>query len=138
MDDQPKRPIEQIPVRDLKMEPGAEELLESSAMKPYVKLAVAVMGHKDPGPAVEEIASLPLEQRYTWRVASALKWAFADFDNLCVEIDRDTLSPEDREKVLEVLRHRPIQFCIFLKALLGKEEMQRMMLQGIKTANQLP
>ena len=68
-----------IPPQDLKMEPGAEDLLDSPALKPYMDLALAVMGHKDVGPAIKEITALPLEKRYTWRVASALKWAFADF-----------------------------------------------------------
>ncbi len=34
----------------------------SPAMEPYVKLALAVIGHKDPLPAVEEITALPLEK----------------------------------------------------------------------------
>jgi hypothetical protein len=61
-----------VPIRDLKMEPEAEELLESAAMEPYMNLAVAMMGGKDTGPAIEELAALPLEKRYVWRVASAL------------------------------------------------------------------
>jgi len=58
------------------MEPEAEDLIASAAMQPYMNLARAVMGHKDVGPAIEKITALPLEERYTWRVASALKWAF--------------------------------------------------------------
>jgi hypothetical protein len=27
------------------------------------------------------VAELPLEKRYVWRVASTLKWAFADYDS---------------------------------------------------------
>ena len=84
--------VNQIPIKDLKVETGAEELMGTPAMQPYMKLALAVMGHKDAGPAVEAIAALPLEKRYTWRVASALKWAFADFENLNVVADRRTLS----------------------------------------------
>jgi thioredoxin-related protein len=81
---------------------------------------------------------LPLEKRYVWRVASALKWAFADFDNLNVVADKATLSPEDRAKVLGLLRVQPIQFCLFLKALFGPEEMKRVMIQAISTASRLP
>ncbi len=33
-------------------------------MKPDVNLALAVAGHKDPRPAVEEITAWPLEKRY--------------------------------------------------------------------------
>jgi hypothetical protein len=79
-----------------------------------------------------------LEKRYVWRVASALKWAFADFDNFNVTADKETLSPEDRAKVLDLLKVRPIQFYLFLKALVGPEEMKRVMIQAISTAGRLP
>ena len=76
--------IRQIPIRDLKIDPTAEDLMDSPAMKPYFNFAQAVIGHKDTGPAINEIMALPLEKRYTWRVASALKWAFADLETLNV------------------------------------------------------
>jgi hypothetical protein len=40
----------QLPIRDLKIEPEAEELLESAAMQPYMALAMAMTGCKDTGP----------------------------------------------------------------------------------------
>jgi hypothetical protein len=126
----------QVPLRDLKMEPEAEELLESAAMQPYMKLALAVMEHKDVGPAVEEITALPLEKRYTWRVASALKWAFADFENLNVVADRRTLSQGDLDTLVDLLRVRPLQFCMFLAALFGEEQMEKLIsssVQQVKT-----
>jgi hypothetical protein len=92
-----------------------------------MNLALAVMGHKDVGPAIEEITALPLEKRYTWRVASALKWALADFENLNVVADRRTLSQEDLDKLVDLLRVRPLQFCLFLAALFGEEQMERLM-----------
>jgi hypothetical protein len=61
----------------------------------------------------------------------ALKWAFADFDNLTVEADKLTLTPEDLAKVTDLLKLRPIQFCMFLKALVGTEEMLRTMVEAI-------
>jgi hypothetical protein len=48
-------PIKQVPIGDLKIDPAAEDLIDSPAMEPYVKLAVAVMRHKDAGPALKEI-----------------------------------------------------------------------------------
>ena len=39
---------------------------------------------------IEALAALPLEERYVWRVASALKWAFADLETLSGEV---SLSP---------------------------------------------
>jgi hypothetical protein len=106
-------PIKHISIHDLKVEAEAEELLDSAAMEPYVNLAMAVMGGKDAGPAIEAITGLPLDKRYVWRVASALKWAFTDFDTLNVEADRQTLSAEDRRRLVELLEHRPLQFAFF-------------------------
>ena len=129
-------PIKQVPIRDLSVEPGAEELMDSPAMEPYVKLAHALIGHEDMGPAVKEIAALPLEKRYTWRVVSALKWAFADFENLNVVADRRTLSQEDLDKLVDLLRVRPLQFCLFLSALFGEEGMEKLIsssIQQVKT-----
>ena len=129
-------PIKQVPIGDLKIDPTAEDLIDSPGMEPYVKLALAVMGHKDVGPAIQEITALPLEKRYTWRVASALKWAFADFENLNVVADRRTLCQEDLDTLVDLLRVRPIQFCMFLAALFGEEQMEKMMsssVQQVKT-----
>jgi hypothetical protein len=67
-----------------------------------------------------------------------LKRAFADFDDLGVVADRDTLTPDDTAKVLDLLRLRPIQFCMFLKALLGPDEMKRLMIQAISTVGRMP
>jgi hypothetical protein len=91
---------------------------------------------RDVAPALREIAELPLEKRYIWRVASALKWGFADFENWNVAVDRQTLQPDDFAKVIQLLRLRPIQFCMFLKALIGAEDMERLMNQGIAVAKQ--
>jgi hypothetical protein len=89
---------------------------------------------KDATSAVEELAALPLEKRYVWRVASALKWAFADFDTLTVGADRQTISLEDRQRFIELLEQRPLQFCLFLSALFGQKEMELMMVSAIKNS----
>lgn len=130
--------IKKIPLKDLKTEEGAEELTASAAMQPYATLAEATLTNQGLKEAVAEIGQLPLEERYLWRVLSALKWAFADFDSVNVVIDRKTLSPDDRTKVAELLKHRPVQFCMFLKALLGEEAMEQMMNQAINVAKQVP
>jgi len=123
-----------IPLKDLVSEDGAHELATSPDMQPYLRLMKAGLQDHDTAPMVEEIAQLPLERRYVWRVASALKWAFADFDDVNVAVDRETLSAEDLGKVLELLKLRPIQFCLFLKALVGVENMERLVNQGIAQA----
>jgi hypothetical protein len=60
--------------------PGAEELASSAEMRPYIEFAMAVMKGADPTPELEAIRQLPLEKRYVWRIVSALRWGFADFD----------------------------------------------------------
>ena len=77
-------------------------------MEPYLNFAVALMQGSDPTAELEALRQLPLEKRYVWRVASALKWGFADFDELGVAADRQTLSPEDFAKVMDFLKLRPI------------------------------
>jgi hypothetical protein len=123
-------------IRDLRSEEGAEELMSPPEMQPYLHLGEAAMLGRDIDPAMQEIADLPLKKRYVWRVASSLKSGFADFDDLSVMADWETLSEEDSAKVIELLRLRPIQFCIFLKALFGAEEMERLLLHGIAVAKE--
>ena len=60
--------------------------------------------------------------------------AFCDFDDISVEADRATLVEADLKKVLELLRLSPVQFCLFLKALLGQEEIERIMLEAMAMA----
>ena len=135
MSDEPEDlPTKWMPISDLKVEPLADDLLDSPAMQPYMNLALAMMQQKDIGPAMAEIAALPLEKRYVWRVASALQWAFADMDTLTVEADRQTLSLEDRRRLLEMVRNRPLQFCLFLSTLFGQKAMEVLMLSAIKTS----
>ena len=131
-------PIKRIPIKDLRQEPGAHELATSPDMEPYLEFIKAVIQDHDPSPELEAIRQLPLERRYIWRVASALKWAFADFDDLSVSADKETLTPEDFSRVMDLMKLRPMQFCLFLKALVGVAEMQRMMVEAIKVARQVP
>ncbi len=68
-----------VELESLKMEDGARELMSTPEMQPYLRHIEAVMTQGDVDAALREIAALPLDQRYVWRVASALKWGFADF-----------------------------------------------------------
>jgi hypothetical protein len=133
MDDDELKPM---PTGDLHQEEGAHDLASSPDMEPYVRFAVALLQGADPSAELDAIRHLVLERRYVWRVASALKWAFADFDDLSVNADRDTLTREDVARIVDLLKFRPIQFCLFLKALLGAEAMQRMMVEAISAAKQ--
>jgi hypothetical protein len=62
--------------------------------------------------------------------------SLADCDDLGVEANKRTLTPGDFAKVMDLLTFRPMQFCFFLKALVGVEEMQRMMVEAIGVARQ--
>jgi hypothetical protein len=110
--------------------------MSTPEMQPYLRYIEAAMLEKDVAPSLGEIAELPLEKRYVWRVASALKWGFADFEDWNVVADRKTLRPDDAAKVMELLKFRPIQFCMFLKALVCAEGMERLMNQGVAVAEQ--
>ena len=130
--------IWEVPFKEFHAEEGAHDLATSPDMEPYLRLAMAELQGADLWPELEIIRQMPLERRYVWRVVSALKWAFADFDSQNVAADRETLAAEDRAKVMDLLKHRPAKFCLFLKTLLGPEEMKRVMIQGIATAGRLP
>ena len=132
----PDDPINRIPIKDLSQEEGAYELASSPEMEPYIRFTTAEMQGSDATPELEAIRQLALEKRYVWRVASALKWAFADFDDLNVEADKRTLTPENFAKVMDLVKQRPVQFCMFLRALVGGAQMQRMMVQAIGVAKQ--
>src|SRR5580700_4825929 len=123
-----------IPIKDLISEDGAQELATSPDMQPYLRLITAGLQNHDTTPHMEEIAAIPLEKRYVWRVASALKWAFADLETVSVNVDRETLSKEDLKKLTELLRLRSMQLCMFLKALLGQEAMERLIGEAIAAA----
>jgi hypothetical protein len=131
-----KKKIQRVPIKNIISEDGAHELASSEAMQPYLRLITAGLQDKDTTPHFEEIAALPLEKRYIWRVASALKWAFADLETVSVAVDLETLSPEDLGKVVELLRLRPMQFCMFLKALLSTEVMEQVMAEAVAIAKQ--
>lgn len=118
------------------VEDGAKELMSAPEMQPYRQFIEAVLTEGDVDGFLQEIAKLPLEKRYVWRVASALKWGFADLQDWSVIADRKTLTEEDAAKLMQLLRFRPIQFCMFLKALVGAEEMERLMMQGMAVARQ--
>lgn len=126
--------IRNIPIKDIKTEPGADELIRSEKMKPYLALIKANMGGQDTQPYLAALAGLPLEDRYVWRVISALKWGFCDLDTQSARADLHTLSEKDLETVAEPLAVRAIQFCLFVQALLGQDGMEKIMQQALRYA----
>ena len=126
-----------IPLGEIHSDESARDLLNSPDMQPYMRLAMAGLKGANIDSELRVIREMPLERRYIWRVASALKWAFADFDTVNVRVDKDTLSDQDLTTVLKMLEVRPIQFCMFLRALIGPVQMGRIMVEAIKTARDL-
>jgi hypothetical protein len=129
--------IKRIPASEIHSDESARDLLNSPDMQPYVRLAMAGLKGASVDSELRTIREMPLERRYIWRVASALKWAFADFDTVNVRIDKDTLYDTDLITVLRMLELLPLQFCMFLGALMGPEVMERKMAEAIEVAKNL-
>jgi hypothetical protein len=128
--------IRRLPISEIHIEDGAQELVRSERMKPYLALLKAQIGGQDTEPFLTALAALPLEERYVWRVVSALKWAFCDLDTDSVNADRRTLSEADFKRVVQPLTLRSIQYCLFLNALLGDEVTDRIMKHALQCAKE--
>lgn len=122
-----ERRLERVLLKDIHFDESVRDLLNSPNMQPYIQMAMAVQKREGVQPCLETIAQMPLERRYVWRIASALKWAFGDFDSVSVAVDRDTLSSEDLDRVKELVRDRHLQLWMFLKTLVGDEELRRLL-----------
>ena len=128
--------ISRVPISELHSEDGAKELVCSEKMKPYLAILKAQMSGQDTEPYLAVLAALPLEERYVWRVISALKWAFCDLDTENAIADVRTLSEEDLKKVVEPLSLRAIQFCLFVNALIGEDATERIMQHALRCAKE--
>ena len=128
--------ITNLPTNEVKSENGAQDLVRSERMKPYLALLKAQIGGQDTEPFLTALAALPLEERYVWRVISALKWAFCDLDTENAIADVRTLSEDDLKKVLEPLSLRAIQFCLFVNALIGEDATERIMQHALRCAKE--
>ena len=95
-----------LPISALQQEPGAQDLVRSEKMRPYLELLKAHIGGQDTAPYLAALADLPLEERYVWRVISALKWAFCDLETENVLADLETLSEDDLKLVAEPITKR--------------------------------
>jgi hypothetical protein len=128
--------ITNLPTNEVKSENGAQDLVRSERMKPYLALLKAQIGGQDTEPFLTALAALPLEERYVWRVISALKWAFCDLETENAIADFRTLSEEDRVKVAEPLTLRATQFCLFVNALIGEDATERIMQHAVRCAKE--
>ena len=128
--------ISSLPISEINSEAGAQELVRSERMKPYIALMRAQMGGQDTEPYLSALAALPLEERYVWRVISALKWAFCDLDTESAIADLHTLSEEDLKKVVEPLTLRTIQLCLFVNSLVGEDATERILQHALRCAKE--
>jgi hypothetical protein len=128
--------ISRLPISEIQFEEGAQELIRSEKMKPYLALLKAQIGGQDTEPFLTTLAALPLEERYVWRVISALKWAFCDLETENAIADFRTLSEEDRVRVAEPLTLRATQFCLFINALIGEDATERIMQHAVRCAKE--
>ena len=130
--------ISSLPISEIHYEDGARELVRSEKMEPYLALLKAQMSGQDTEPYLAALAALPLEERYVWRVISALKWAFCDLDTENAIADVRTLSEEALKKVVEPLSLRAIQLCLFVNALIGEDATERIMQHALRCAKESP
>jgi len=128
------REPESIPIASIRVEDGAKELVRSEKMKPYLELLKAQIGGQETAPFLDALAAVPLEDRYAWRVTSALKWAFCDLETENLIADLETLSGADVKKLIEPLHMRTLQLCIFLLTMLGQEAGEHLILQALRGA----
>jgi len=128
--------ISRVPISEIHSEDGAQDLVRSERMRPYLAFLKAQMSGEDTEPYLAALGALPLEERYVWRVMSALKWAFCDLDTENAIADLHTLSEDDLKKVLEPLSVRAIQFCLFVNALIGEDATERIMQHALKCAKE--
>jgi hypothetical protein len=128
--------ISSFPVSEIHSEAGAQELVRSERMKPYLAFLKAKIGGQDTEPYLAALAALPLEARYVWRVISALKWAFCDLDTESAIADLHTLSEEDLKKVVEPLKLRTVQLCLFVSSLVGEDATERIVQHALRCAKE--
>jgi hypothetical protein len=94
-----------VSLKDIKLDPRAHELATSQDVQPYLDCLIKAYRNNAAGleAALEVVRDLPLEKRYTWRVFSALKWAFADFEDEYVGLDLPHISVPTRSEMTKEL-----------------------------------
>jgi hypothetical protein len=96
-----------VSLRGIKVDPLVHELATSEGTRPYLDYLIKAYRNNGAGleAALEVIRDLPLEKRYTWKVFSALKWAFADFEDEYVALDLPHISDPMRSEMTKELEH---------------------------------
>jgi hypothetical protein len=108
--------IHKVALKDIKTDQLAHELATSEDTRPYFDCLIKACS-KNAGleAALQVVRDLPLEERYTWRVFSALKWAFADFEDEYVKLDLPYIPEPTRLEMTKELERRFLQLQILLQ-----------------------
>jgi hypothetical protein len=101
--------VKNISLKEIKTDALAHELATSEGNRPYLDCAIKAYRNNAVGleAALQVVRGLPLEKRYTWRVFSALKWAFADFDDEYVALDLPHIPEPTRSEMTNGTRTTP-------------------------------
>jgi hypothetical protein len=107
-----------VSLDEIKVGPLAHELATSEGTKPYLDCLIKAYSNDAAGleAALQVVGDLPLERRYTWRVFSALKWAFADFEDEYVALDLPHIPEPTRSEMTKELELRFQQLQMLLQA----------------------
>jgi len=109
--------MQDVSLRGVKVDPLAHELATSEGMQPYLDCLIQAYRNDGAGldAALRVIRDLPLEKRYMWRVFSALKWAFADFEDGYVALDLPHIPESTRLEMTKELERRLLQLRMLLE-----------------------
>jgi hypothetical protein len=124
-----------LPVSSIKPDPEGSGLLDAHQMAIYDRIIMAAMQNRpDLSAAIRELAAVPVEERYSSRLVSALGFAFGDFDSACVRFDVDTLPSAEIDRLEEQLEMRASQFCILMREVFGSTYMKILMSAAVERA----
>jgi hypothetical protein len=106
-----------VSLRGIKVDSLAHELATSEGTRPYLDCLIEAYRNNGAGleAALQVVRDLPLEKRYTWRVFSALKWAFADFEDEYVALDLPHIPEPTRSEMTKELELRFQQLQMLLQ-----------------------
>ena len=110
--------MQNVSLRGVKVDPLAHELATSEGTRPYLDFLIKSYSDNKAGleAALQVVRDLPLEKRYTWRVFSALKWAFADFEDEYVGLDLPNIPEPMRSEMTKELELRFLQLQMLLQS----------------------
>jgi hypothetical protein len=108
---------QKVSLKDIRADPLAHELATSEGARPYLNCVIKAYRDNAVGldAALQVIRDLPLGKRYTWRVFSALKWAFADFEDEYAALDLPHIPEPTRSDMTKELELRFQQLQILLQ-----------------------